>query len=109
MDLGPQVEFAVIRMVASREQREVARLLRERCGDGLPPGSDAATLERIRLAVLRLSCGGLAELSGWVAQARADWREVLAAAGFEDDLEAHIRWAEAIGAPPVRGMDAVQA
>ncbi len=97
MDLGPRVEFAVSRIVDSRDQAEAARLLRERCGDELPDADGADQVERIRLAALRLSCGGLAELTEWIAQARADWREVLVAAGFDDDREAHRRWAAALG------------
>src|SRR5215469_10090432 len=97
MDLGPRVEFAVSRIVAGSEQGAVARLLRERCGDGLPLAHGPEDVERIRLAALRLSCGGLAELTEWVQQARTDWRDVLDAAGFADDLEAHHRWTAALG------------
>ena len=70
-----------------------ATALLEGCGRDLPFMQDATEegLERIRLAVLKLSGGDLARLRDAIALARTDWRDVLVAAGF-DQLNAHLRW-----------------
>lgn len=66
----------------------------EDCGDNLPL-SGAATpvgLERIRFAVLKLSGGDLNELQRAIDLAKADWRDVLVAAGFGSDPNVHKTW-----------------
>jgi hypothetical protein len=76
------------------DRREAARLLEEECADDLPfcEGSDAESLERLRFAVLKLSHGDLSKLQEWVGAAKVDWRDVLVAAGWGNDLRAHQRW-----------------
>jgi len=54
--------------------------------------STAQSLERIRYAVLKLSHGDLAELRKAVESAQIDWRDVLVAAGFGNDVRAHGAW-----------------
>jgi hypothetical protein len=49
-------------------------------------------LSRIRFAALRVSNGGLSELAEAISLSRIDWRDLLMAAGFADDVEAHLRW-----------------
>jgi hypothetical protein len=74
---------------------EVARMLIERCGAELSPlGSRAtpASLERLRYAALRLSGGDLRRLSEALDLAHTDWRDLLMAADFGHDIEAHQRW-----------------
>lgn len=56
--------------------------------------SDHATLlERIRSAAARASGGGVNELKEALALAVVDWRDLLVAAEFADDVEAHLHWA----------------
>jgi len=74
----------------------VATLLVEECGFDLPLPSSAALVERIRLAVLKLADGSAAAVSAHVAAAKQDWRDVLVAAGFGDDLAAHVAWGHAL-------------
>ena len=63
------------------EQAEVIRLLEKECGRGLPSyeHSDAHGLERVRLAVVKLAGGSLAEFRRQVEVAK-DWRDVLSPA-----------------------------
>jgi len=49
-------------------------------------------LERVRSAAIRASRGNMRELRDAVALAQLDWRDLLLAAYFADDVEAHLRW-----------------
>ncbi len=77
-----------------RDWEAVSVALRDRCGDNLPLVDPAwSTLaERIRFAVLKLADGDREALERFIADAARDWRDVLVAAGFADDTEAHLRW-----------------
>jgi hypothetical protein len=48
--------------------------------------------ERLRVAALRLCRGELGKLKQAIGLARGDWRDLLVAAGFADDVHAHERW-----------------
>lgn len=63
----------------AEEQAEAISLLEKRCGRNLPylEDSDARGLERVRLAVVKLSGGSLGELERQVEVAKQDWRDVL--------------------------------
>ena len=76
------------------EQAEAEQLLVELCGSNLPfcEDSDATSLERIRFAALKVSGGRLAELYSAVDLANVDWRDLLVAADFAQDVEAHKAW-----------------
>jgi hypothetical protein len=49
-------------------------------------------LDRILLAILRVSGGDPARLESAIELAKRDWRDILVAAEFADDLLAHQRW-----------------
>ena len=49
-----------------------------------------------QLAVLKLSNGELDKFLAAAELAQLDWRVVLVAARFENDLEAHLKWEEEI-------------
>lgn len=77
------------------EDRSAAEAMLTRdCGSNLPScGSlDAAGLERVRYACLKLSRGYLDRLRHWVDEAQKDWRDVLMAADFGTDVRAHETW-----------------
>jgi hypothetical protein len=78
----------------SEEQATAAKLLVERCGDGLPLTSWAKEdfWDRIRFAVLKLSSGDLKKLQREVEGANCDWRDTLMAAGFGESVTAHQSW-----------------
>ena len=77
-------------------QDSVMQFLVEHCGEELPlmTNDDTARLERIRIAVLKLSEGELARLESAVRGAHTDWRDTLMAADFGDSIEAHIQWVQ---------------
>lgn len=72
----------------------VADFLLRECGDNLPLVQPDSVLlvERIRFAVIRLSAGDRGELSRHVAAAKTDWRDVLMAAGFGENIAVHLQW-----------------
>jgi hypothetical protein len=79
------------------EGREAAgRMIAERCGADLPlsahMGPDASGFDRIRFAVLKLSRGDLERLRREIEGAHCDWRDTLMAAGFGEDIHAHLQW-----------------
>jgi hypothetical protein len=53
--------------------------------------SEAAS-ERLQFAALKLSEGNLDKLNRAVALAKIDWRDLLMAAGFGEDIKAHLAW-----------------
>jgi hypothetical protein len=83
-----------VALVFPAAQEEVAELLRRECGNNLPllEKADAVALERQRFAVLRLSEGRMDKLQSAIALAQIDWRDLLVAAEFGHDPEAHTRW-----------------
>jgi hypothetical protein len=68
------------------DQAEAVRLLEKECGRNLPfnEGDNARGLERVRLAVLKLSGGDSAELRKQIEVAKEDWRDVLNAAEYPE-------------------------
>ena len=54
--------------------------------------ANPASLERIRFAVLKVSCVDLNRLQKAIDLAKIDWRDVLVAADFASDLTAHTSW-----------------
>jgi hypothetical protein len=84
-------------LFAPEFREEVAELLSHQCGNNLPfcEKSDEFQLERIRFAALKLSRGDVRELQEAVKLAQTDWRDLLMAAGFGHDVNAHSRWSPA--------------
>jgi hypothetical protein len=85
----------LVELLFAPEHRAAAKdLLRLRCGAGVPlmDGASAGQFERLRFAVLKLSEGAMPELVRAVEIANADWRDVLVAAGFGSNLNAHRDW-----------------
>jgi hypothetical protein len=76
------------------DREEVARLLIEECGNNLPllQNLDEHGLERFRFAVLKLSDGELPRLKSALTLAKTDWRDLLVAAEFAEDIKAHELW-----------------
>jgi hypothetical protein len=74
--------------------QQVIDLLETQCGNNLPflekLGSEG--LDRFRFAALKLSNGNFEKLRQAVDLAKVDWRDLLVAAGFANDLEAHKNW-----------------
>lgn len=71
-------------------------MLEVQCARNLPfcEKADAGALERLRFAALRVSRGDLARLSHAMREAQMDWRDLLMAADFGVDVNAHRAWFE---------------
>jgi hypothetical protein len=76
------------------EQELVCVILSEECGNNLPflEKLDEVKLERFQFAALKLSEGKLDKLDRAIALAKEDWRDLLMAAGFGEDIDAHVSW-----------------
>lgn len=76
------------------EQELVRTLLLDECGNNLPglENADSEAMDRCRFAVLKLSEGELPKLDKALRLAKADWRDLLMAAGFGESLLAHESW-----------------
>ena len=83
----------------STTYERAAEILREQCADNLPLWRAATPegLERIRFAVLKLCKGEVQGLERAVHDAQVDWRDVLVAAGFAEDVHAHRKWSPSVG------------
>lgn len=97
--MKPELSNRTLNYVASMfegEHRErAAQLLLERCGNNLAglEKLDTIRLERFRFAALKVCDGELEKLERAVQLAQTDWRDLLVAAGFAEDLNAHEAWA----------------
>ena len=81
-------------LFAASSVEEVVRFLENGCADNLPfsEGSSSEDLERVRFAALKVSRGDLERLVDAITLAQTDWRDLLVAAGFADDIHAHREW-----------------
>jgi hypothetical protein len=95
---GPQLSPETIRRVDTLflpEDGERAKtLLYEQCGNSLPfqDKADMYQLERLRFAALKYSDGNLTQLESAVKLAQRDWRDLLVATGFANNVQAHRAW-----------------
>jgi hypothetical protein len=82
VELTEGLHRKVCRLFSAENQAEVIYLLEKECGRGLPFYENATSenLERVRLAVLKLSDGDVSELRNALHVAKSDWRDVLLAA-----------------------------
>ena len=73
---------------------EVAALLTTQCGRNLPlfERTTEAAIERVQIAALKQSDGTMDGLIAAIELAQTDWRDLLVAAGFAEDVQAHKRW-----------------
>ncbi len=93
-DAGERVSIATARLFGSRAGEAHAAL----AAFGTEPHETA--VERVRLAALKLSDGDLDALRRWVAQAKRDWRDVVAPAEYPEE--------DRMGAAAMAGLDAVR-
>jgi len=85
----------LVRCVFRSDQQSAAvAILEAECGSNLPfmAAATAESIERVRFAVLKMSGGELSELRRALSLANTDWRDILVAAHFADDLLAHVAW-----------------
>jgi hypothetical protein len=95
---GPPLSTETLRRVdilfPPEDGERVKALLFEQCGNNLPfqDKADMYQLERLRFAALKYSDGNLTQLESAVNLAQQDWRDLLVATGFANNVEAHRAW-----------------
>lgn len=96
-DLSAETELRGRLSFPREELAEKCRILCDECGNNLPfcQNSNSVEMERVRFAVLKLSEGDTDKFLRAVRLAQQDWRGVLVAAGFANDIEAHKSWVPA--------------
>ena len=84
----------VAALFPENEQVIVSDELVSNCSTNVPGCDNWSNmqLERIWFAVLKLSTGELNKLESSIKLANTDYRDLLMAAGFGYDLEAHNKW-----------------
>ena len=94
IELSGNTRVIVRRLFSPADQAEAEQLLIHECADNVPFCEDATpeTMERIRFAALKTSGGSLAGLCDGIQLAQRDWRDLLMAAGFAEDIGAHDEW-----------------
>ena len=94
--LSPRTRQLVDTLFDPTQADEAAAWLEDECGNNLPfcQGHDELGMERIRFAAIKWSEGDLPRLLKAIDEARMDWRDLLMAAGFGYEVDAHNRWAE---------------
>ena len=92
--LSPNTRDRLNALFAAGDRAEAERLLVSECGNNLPScgKSDQYQLERVRYAAMKLSQGDLTSLQEAIDLAKIDWRDLLMAAGFGEDVTEHSRW-----------------
>jgi hypothetical protein len=92
--LSDEVKLRINLLFRPDERDSASALLADECGSNLPfhRNCTPAALDPVRLAALKLSEGDLAKLREAVDLAKSDWRDVLVAAGFAGNAEAHEEW-----------------
>jgi len=94
--LTPAVSQKIDALFPPDSRGAARQLIAERCGADLPMSShlqrEPASFDRIRFAVLKLSGGDLERLKREIDGAHYDWRDTLMAAGFGEDIHAHLKW-----------------
>jgi hypothetical protein len=88
-----RVDTVIEKLFPAADRSTVHQILLEECSDKLPLVKNSNEIERIQLGILKLSMGNVNQFLEAAHMARRDWRDVLVAAGFGNDLEAHNNWA----------------
>ena len=94
--LRPTVSSVIAALFSPDERTTIAEIIVEECNAERLHSSSPERLERIQLAILKLSNGEVDRFLAAAELARLDWRDVLVAAGFGNDLNAHLEWADNI-------------
>lgn len=94
IELSEKTVERINALFSDSQREEVEELLKQECGDNIPfcENKNKYEMERIRFAVLKLSEGNMDKLIQAIELAQTDWRDLLMAAGFAHDVEAHNKW-----------------
>jgi hypothetical protein len=92
--LRPTVTAVIAALFAPENRDTITELTIEECNAERLNTSSEGGLERIQLAVLKISNGEGDKFLAAAELAQVDWRDALIAAGFGNDVEAHLKWAD---------------
>ena len=90
--LSAETTARIEALFAEDERGYAARILVEELSANLPGASTPEGLERLHFAALKISEGRIKELQAACRLAQIDSRDLLCAAGFELDADAHKAW-----------------
>ena len=92
--LSTECEAHVRELFESDDASYVRELLVSEVGPDLSftKSRTPQSLDRLRFAVLKLSEGSLDRFDSAIDLAKTDWRDLLMAAGFGEDIRAHLSW-----------------
>ena len=90
------VTNAITTLFAPDDRETVTEMIIEECTTERLHLSSEDGLERIQLAVLKISNGEVDKFLAAIELAQLDWRDALMAAGFGHDTQAHLKWAETL-------------
>lgn len=92
--LSQRTRYHVQTLFESSDIEPAERILMTDCAENIPllAGYGPEDLERIRFAALRVSGGRLGDLAKAVELAQTDWRDLLVAADFAENTQAHLLW-----------------
>lgn len=97
--LGPLTNELIQKTCPASHRQAVGDLLSEQCSVSLPgvgiPSEWIGLIDRVQLATIRGSSWDIEKLKSNVSLANSDWRDVLMAAGFGENLAAHKLWQKA--------------
>ena len=92
--LRPTVTAIIKALFEAKDRETVTEILVEECNAERLYTTSPDAVERIQLAVLKLSNGEVDKFLAAAELAQLDWRDVLFASGFGRDLKAHLKWAD---------------
>ncbi len=94
IDLSARTIASVDKLFSNDDAVLAMELLIHQCGNNVPfcENKSPTEMDRIRLAAVKLSDGSYPELQKAIELACIDWRDLLMAAGFGHDTEAHNKW-----------------
>jgi LPS O-antigen subunit length determinant protein (WzzB/FepE family) len=94
VELSSETRLRLNALFRGQNRDEAEQLLTKECADNLPlmTKQNVRSLERIRIAALKLSDGRIDKLREAVELAKVDWRDLLLAAGFRFDVVGHLLW-----------------
>ena len=89
--LGEATEARLVRVFSGDDLIRARELLESDCADNIA-GWQMAGLDRLRIAMIKISGGSIPRLVDAIVLAQTDFRDVLVSAGFGDDPRAHESW-----------------
>jgi hypothetical protein len=92
LPLSQEAEKRVALLFEPTHQEIVRTILVRDCGANLWRDTSETEIDRLRFAVLKVSRGSLDRLVYAIERAKTDWRDVLLAAGFANNPQAHRSW-----------------